>query len=475
MQADSLEVYTKESLQNYIEAETQRSWEERDFVKDVRRYLNSESRRVLLVLGLRSTGKTSGILQALNPESSLYLCPLFKESITEQEVFDIIENSDCKNIVIDEFSWIKWEKDCDKLTNYLAGIAKMGKKVILTGTESIYLNRLKYTELIHRSISVHTTYFPYDEFCRLYHLEHGAGSMDKYLTSGGIFDVPSGNKYNIADYIENSIINNISSSFKDQPEEQIKASIYQIFYDCICKSYNLGYSHVYNHQNRNQELSAEEFLEMFGVNPALRIDPQVFSLVASALEDIEVIIKIPDLRIGKNYRTYLTNQTLSALFIKEIYHLDELAPTEYGKLFEASVVCNFYKRMPVHYRMYYLDGRKQGIDYEIDFILRDEESHEHCAYLFECKHSGNSDYHISPGASLVKELISTMLGDYDVVGRYVIYRGNPKVETINNYQVYYTNDWAVADSFESFQQKLSCLDNAEASDELFSLISKGKM
>ncbi len=206
MQTDSIEVYTKDSLQNYIEAETQHSWEERDFVEDVRKYLNSESRRVLLVLGLRSTGKTSGILQALDPESSLYLCPLFKKSISEQEVFNVIKDSDCDNIVIDEFSWIRWDKDCNKLTNYLAGIAKMGKKVILTGTESAFLNGLRYTELIHRSISVHTTYFPYDEFCRLYHLEHDAGSMDKYLTSGGIFDIPSGNKYNIAELINHYII-----------------------------------------------------------------------------------------------------------------------------------------------------------------------------------------------------------------------------------------------------------------------------
>ena len=46
-----------------------------------------------------------------------------------------------------------------------------------------------------------------------------------------------------------------------------------------------------------------------------------------------------------------------------------------------------------------------------------------------------------------------MLGDYDVVGRYVIYQGMPKVEMVNGHRIYFTNDWSLANSFEDFQKK----------------------
>lgn len=48
-------------------------WNERDFVKCVKNYINSSTEKILAVSGLRGTGKTVGILQAINGNNVAYL------------------------------------------------------------------------------------------------------------------------------------------------------------------------------------------------------------------------------------------------------------------------------------------------------------------------------------------------------------------------------------------------------------------
>ena len=71
-------------LQEHVQAE-------RDFVSEVREYASSSGEKALLVTGLRSTGKTVGILQGLPLEETLYLCPSSKNSIQAEEVLSFLK------------------------------------------------------------------------------------------------------------------------------------------------------------------------------------------------------------------------------------------------------------------------------------------------------------------------------------------------------------------------------------------------
>jgi hypothetical protein len=53
-------------------------------------------------------------------------------------------------------------------------------------------------------------------------------------------------------------------------------------------------------------------------------------------------------------------------------------------------------------------------------------------------------------ASIVKDIIPNLLGDRDILGRFVIYQGKDKVLTANGMELYCTNNWDVP--FERFQR-----------------------
>lgn len=71
-------VVKPEEINDYIKAETIGISAPRDFVSNVQEYLQSIGRRVLLVTGLRSTGKTIDILQGIKDTDTAYICPAYK-------------------------------------------------------------------------------------------------------------------------------------------------------------------------------------------------------------------------------------------------------------------------------------------------------------------------------------------------------------------------------------------------------------
>ena len=205
-------VVKPEEINDYIKAETIGISAPRDFVSKVQEYLQSIGRRVLLVTGLRSTGKTIGILQGIKETDTAYICPAYKGCCNVQDMKLLLSEITASNIVIDEYSWIT-DKD-GELANYIAGLNKLGKKIILTGTESAVIHGLQSSELIHRAIEIHTNYCSYDEYRRLFNLEKTPDSLLKYLQTGGIFESRIEENFgSMKNYIQNAIIDNIASFY----------------------------------------------------------------------------------------------------------------------------------------------------------------------------------------------------------------------------------------------------------------------
>ena len=446
-----------EDLKKYVESKTSDITNERYFVDNVRRYLNRDSTRGLLITGLRSTGKTTGILSAIDGANAVYISALRRPNTKGVDILNQLQQLPRDTIiVVDEYSWID---DNAQLTEYLSSQVELGRKVIITGTDSAKIQALKDTDFIHRVNVINTNYFSYDEFCHIYNLTPSANCMEKYLTKGGVFESGVSTSFgSTRDYIQNAIIDNLVSYYPQYDPKQLKACIYTIFYDCACNCYSKkGYTSVpiYSYDT---SLDYEEFLERFGVDTSLQIDDALKKEVSRKLSDIGVTVVLNDLRVKGRTRAYLTNQALSCQMVKAIAEIDgDLDAAYMGHLYEAAVVCNVYMNKiygldnPA-YNMSFLDGRKAGQDYEIDFILSNDEN----AYIFECKYSSNDKFNISDKASIVKDIIPNLLGDRSVAGRYVIYRGQNKVGNYNDKDVVFTNNWNLRfDKFDDYVEKFN--------------------
>ena len=417
--------------------------------------LRNRTRRGVLVTGLRSTGKTIGVLQAIDNFDSdkiIFISATSRgEGVSKKEVFTLLKDFDSDLIFIDEYSWLISDDSEDMLADYLVGKAQEGTKVIISGTDSTKINELKNTDFIHRAIEINTTYFSYGEYCRIYDLPKNDKSMKDFLIKGGIFENSIYKSFgSMKSYIKDAIINNLSAYYPQFEKRLLEATIYKIFYDCICKNY-IKNSHVVPvfAQGRDK-LYYQDFLEDFGIDPSIEIPKNVLNEIFNKLKDIGVIVELEDIKISSHKRAYITNQSISAQLVKCIYELEELPETYLGDLYEASVVCYEYMELSHRdnsvYEMYFAETWKS--DCEIDFILCDSRS----AYLFDCKLSDNDNFRLNDTASLVSSKIENLLGDRDLKGRYVIYQGINKYIRINGKDVICTNNWDIA--FEKFNEYL---------------------
>ena len=450
---------TGRNYKEYAKKEIEDAKYSRDFVKPLKEYMSrKDTRRGILVTGLRSTGKSTGVYQAtidFLSDKIYFISPTSREdSLSKAQVLDDIRQENYDLIFIDEYSWLKNFSDGeDRLAGYLAGKAKEGVKVIITGTDSTKIHGLLNTEFIHRAIQLNTTYFSYDEYCRLYELDKNDSSMKKYLTKGGIFENHACESFgSMGNYIKTAIIENLASYYPQYGKDVIEAAVYKIFYECICKNYTKNADKVPIYSD-GRSIAYADYLENFGVKIDVEIRPQILNEIFNELNEIGVVDVLSDIQLSGRRRAYITNQTISAQMTKCIYDLNELPERYLGDLFEASVVCHEYNQyisdINSPYEMYYAEDRKSS--YEIDFVLCDKRK----AYLFECKLNNNDNMRLNDTASILKDEIKNKLGDRDLAGRYVIYQGKDKYQRINDCDIVYTNNWDI--DFESFDKYVNKL------------------
>lgn len=409
--------------------------------------LRDNTRRGVLIVGLRSTGKSSGIYQAtvdFPSDRIFFLAPSSREeNISKDEVLAKLKEKNYDLIILDEYSWLKEsEEEKDNLAAYLAGKAGEGVKIVISGTDSTKIHALLNTDFIHRAEQLNTTYFSYDEYCRLFELKKNDESMKDFLTRGGIFENHASDTYgSMRGYIKNAIIDNLGSYYTQYDKELIEAAVYKIFYECICKSYTKSIEiPVYNRGNNNI-LKYEDFLENFGIRTDVEIKSNVLKEIFHKLEEIGVVVVLGDIKLNNRERAYITNQSISALLTECIYDMDKLLESYWGELFEASVVCYEYmqyvfpKNSP--FKMYYAETGES--DSEIVFILCDNRK----AYLFECKLSANNNMQLNDSVSILQDRVRNLLGDRELAGRYVFYQGQDKCIEQNKQVVVYTNNWDI--------------------------------
>lgn len=179
--------------------------------------------KVLILYGLRRTGKTTLTFQAINDLSikdfarAAYIkCnegdtiyKLFEDLkyLTEQGFFYIF---------IDEITLLE---DFVALSSTISDIYGLMAKVVLSGTDSLGFLIASHHNLYDRYKMIHTTYISFKEFSMVL----GISSIDRYIEYGGTMSM-EGVDYNktvrsgpneLNEYVDSSIIHNIIHSIKN--------------------------------------------------------------------------------------------------------------------------------------------------------------------------------------------------------------------------------------------------------------------
>ena len=111
-----MQIYSDQALKEF-KRETLRinpTWNRRDFAERVERHLKGRTEKILVVGGLRGTGKTVGILQAAETFDALYVTSQKDETETGKDYVDLLKKTEKKYIIIDEYGWIRNRKVLDE-------------------------------------------------------------------------------------------------------------------------------------------------------------------------------------------------------------------------------------------------------------------------------------------------------------------------------------------------------------------------
>ena len=438
-----LEKYKKENLQ------IQKSWNKRDFVTGVRTYFHSSVEKVLAVGGLRGTGKTVGILQASEGLDVCYVLAQKGDGKTGADYIEFLRNVDSKYIIIDEYSWISGREDLDR---YLITAIQNGKRIAITGTESITLDFLNYGALNHRVSVLHTTLFTYEEYLRLYDKKHSKAVCREYLMEGGLFkEYAIRNFDSMKAYVEEAIVNNLSGYLKDEiSEEKAKTLTYSVLYKAICPS-NLSSVPTL----RKSSVTLSNFLEKIGVNTAIKPEERDLNRVADIFEQIGLIVRVPnydrDSELREQY--YITNPSLTCQLILAAYDLRNIENSILGHVFESCVMVQLAVNKLEDHDIYFFNNGS-GYDpnnKELDIIITDKE--KEFAYFFECKFSQDDEIR-SDITLLSGYLEENYFKHTEIEGRYLVYNGKPCVKEYEVGTVVFTPIGSILDRYFEFQENV---------------------
>lgn len=211
------------NLKNYVRAI--KTYKKRSIYKNICDYLYGDVQdKVLILYGLRRTGKTTLIRQAIaemNEED--YSKTAFIHVGFGIELKDInqdlkyLMNNGYKYVFIDEVTLI--EDFIEGAALFSDIFASCGMKIVLSGTDSLGFFFSEDEQLYDRAIFIHTTFIPYKEFEEVL----GIKGIDEYICYGGTMSI-SGMNYNekstfaskksVDEYIDSAIAKNIQHSLK---------------------------------------------------------------------------------------------------------------------------------------------------------------------------------------------------------------------------------------------------------------------
>ena len=440
-----MKIYQNEALKRHIEEELciNPNWEERDFVSYAKKYFSGALHKILAVGGLRGTGKTVGLLQAIKDLDACYITAQQGESEKGSDYIEAINKTEKKCIVIDEYSWIK---DRETLDKYLYTAVQNGKRIAITGTESITLDFLNYGNLIHRIDMVHVNLFSYQEYCRMNGKEPGKETCREYLTTGGVFNEYAITNYeNMRNYIKVAIIDNLVGYMNGRmSEEKATALVYAVLFKAICPA-NLKSIPTLN----KNKLTIENFLEEMGISTDTSFSTNDLRTVTDIMEQIELIVRVENYdRSNENTdQCYIVNPSLTCQLILAAYNIPALTNEILGHVFEASVLCHLHQNLLEGHKLYFLNTElEQGVSKELDAVIVTEKADY--VYFIECKNRSADS--VPKDATILDDRLDELFPDAVIDGRYVVFNGDASYRKLGDKEVIFTSMGKILDQYYLF-------------------------
>lgn len=202
-----------------------RKFKKRECIRLIRDYIFGPIQdRVLIIYGLRRTGKTTMIRQILTELSDdEFKKAAFIQVTTNDTLGDVnadlrlLEKEGFKYIFIDEVTLL--EDFVEGAALFSDIYASCGMKLVLSGTDSLGFAFTREEQLYDRCMLVHTTFIPYREFEGVL----GVSGIDEYIRYGGTMslgginynsDTPFADSKHAEEYIDTAIAKNIQHSLK---------------------------------------------------------------------------------------------------------------------------------------------------------------------------------------------------------------------------------------------------------------------
>lgn len=178
-------VITGEALRQMTESV--KSFQKRDCYRLLEQYLREGfAGRACLLYGLRRTGKTTLLFQAINDldegekARAAYLKARTNNSIADLDSdLKILWERGFRYVFIDEVTLLN--DFIDSASMFSDVYAMMGMKIVLSGTDSLGFWFTLTQELYDRALTIHTTFIPFHEHSRLL----GVNDVDEYIRYGG--------------------------------------------------------------------------------------------------------------------------------------------------------------------------------------------------------------------------------------------------------------------------------------------------
>lgn len=202
------------------------SLKQRYAVDEVKNFIKNKdniSGKIVVLYGLRRTGKTTIMEQVISAYQKKGITTTYYEIESADTLHDIntkiIEekNLGTSLICLDEIT-----KAQDFITNSapLSDVfAKEGIQIIVTGTDSLMFRFAEESELYDRIKKINTTHIPFEEHCFVL----DTNDMDDYIEFGGLMKKGEKSERIVNDYIsackylDSAVAENISRSIKKKP------------------------------------------------------------------------------------------------------------------------------------------------------------------------------------------------------------------------------------------------------------------
>ncbi|MBO4325497.1 MAG: AAA family ATPase [Lachnospiraceae bacterium] len=214
--------HTGEQLRRFIMPV--KGMEKRECYSVLRDYLyGDDSERVFILYGLRRTGKTTLIRQAIaEMDDEMFAKTAFLQVTRSHNLAQL--NRDLRILAEEGYRYI-FIDEVTMMEDFIEGAALLsdifvssGMKIVLSGTDSLGFVFTEDEQLYDRCIMLHTTWIPYREFDRVL----GIHGVDEYIRYGGTMSLGN-SRYNAPtfatkesadEYVDSSIAQNIQHSLR---------------------------------------------------------------------------------------------------------------------------------------------------------------------------------------------------------------------------------------------------------------------